>query len=102
VIQRSSVLRFRIADPKARFTRSNIAVIVSATNQGFAYARVLSLSPSRAELYVSVPLNSKVAAVIDVPARIHDGAGASVPLRMPAMPMTILSEPAHDIALTLE
>lgn len=102
VVQRGSVLRFHIADPKARLTRSNVSVIVSAPNKGFAHARVLSLTPSRAELFVAVPFNSKIAAVIDAPGRVHDGTDASVPLSVPAMPMTISREPSRDISLTLE
>ena len=102
VVQRGSVLKLHIADPKARLTRSNVSVIVSAPNKGFAHARVLSLTPSLAELFVAVPFNSKIAAVIDAPARVHAGAGASVPLSVPAMPMTISREPSRDISLTLE
>jgi hypothetical protein len=102
VVQRGSVLRFHIADPKARLTRSNVSVIVSATNKGFAHARVISLTPSRAELYVTVPFDSKIAAVIEAPGRVRDSAGIAVPLRVPAMPMTILNDQARDISLTLE
>jgi hypothetical protein len=102
MVQRGSVLRFRIADPKARLTRSNVSVVVSAPNNGFAHARVLSLTPSRAELYVAAPFNSKVAAVIDAPARVRNSGGASAPLRAPALPLAISREPTREISLTLE
>jgi hypothetical protein len=102
VVARGSVLRFHITDPRARLTRTNLSLIISALNNGFAHARVVSLTPSRAELFVAVPFNSKIAVVIDAPARLHDGAGAPVPLRVPAIPMAISNEAARDISLTLE
>jgi hypothetical protein len=102
VVERGSVLKFHIADPKARLTRNNISVIVSGTNRGFAHARVVSLTPSGAELYVAVPFHSKVALMIDAPAPVQDGSGASVPLRAPAIPMTISNEPVRDVWLTLQ
>jgi hypothetical protein len=102
VVRRGSVLKFHIADPKSRLTRSNVSVIVSAPNKGFAHARVLSLTPTQAELFVAVPFNSKIAAVINAPARLHDGNGASVPLGVPALPTTISREAVGEISLTLE
>lgn len=102
VVRRGSVLKFHIADPKGRLTGSNVSVIVSAPNEGLAHARVLSLIPTRPELYVAVPFNSKIAAVINAPARLHDGNGSSVPLGVPALPMTISREAAGEISLTLE
>jgi hypothetical protein len=75
--------------------------VVSAPN-GFAHARVISLTPTQADLFVSVPFNSKIAAVISAPAGLRDGNGASVPLGVPAMMMTISTDSARDISLTLE
>jgi len=102
VIQRGSVLTFHVSDPKGRLSQDNLSVIVSVPNNGFAHARVVSLTPAHAELFVAVPFNSQMAVVVNAPAPLHDGSGAPVPLGVPAMMMTTSSAAAVDISLTAQ
>jgi hypothetical protein len=98
LVERGSVLRFHVSDPKKRLNNRNLSIVVSAPNKGFAHARVVSLTSTEAELYVSVPFNSQISVVVQAPGPLQDG-GTSVPLGIPTMMMNVSNEPQRDISL---
>ena len=101
-VQRGAVLRFHVRDPKNRLTASNLSIVVSSANAGFAHARVLSVTPSQAELFVAVPFDTTVAAVIKAPAPVRDGGGSVVQLGAPSLITTIGRTASRQIFLNLE
>lgn len=86
VVKTGTVMRFLVSDPKARLTKNNLSIIVSDGTGNFAHARMASLTPSAAELFVSVPFNSQIAISINAPFSFLNGTGASV---APNLPTTI-------------
>jgi hypothetical protein len=102
VVQQGSVLTFHVTDPKGRLSQNNLSVIVSVPNNGFAHARVVSLTPTSAELFVAVPFKSQMAVIVKAPAPVHDSNGVPVPLGVPSMMMTTSSAAAMNISLAAE
>jgi len=102
VVQVGCVLRFHVSDAKARLTSKNLTVVVSNDKGEFAHARVVSITPTDAQLAVSVPFSSRIAIIVDAPFPLHDGAGIAVPLRVPSLTVTISTEVEHDFLFTAE
>jgi hypothetical protein len=102
VVPTGCVLRFHVTDSKARLTTGNLSIIASAPNHGFAHARVVTLTPTQAELVVAVPFNTTIALIVNAPFSISESSGAPLTLCVPSTTIVVASQASLDVTLTVE